>query len=530
MLRRRPDNTFEYRDIERVLYASAPEALSPERKEALRLRIFSQLGAQDEARPEPAGIARERWIAIPVGVGIAATVIAGTKYVLDQHAAVGDDALVAMASGAVTVDGTSGGTAAAGQRIAASGPSWVAVGENVRVGLEDGAAFRFATSGDRLALLLESGRHHIVSNEALLEVRGGRWAARMAGPGVLEVSIHQWYTSIAAIEGEVVVQHAGSTFLLRAGDPPLLILNQPAGDPASDVTNVDGNHGAGNDRTGPGSKEGATGGSGDSPRSDIQPGPGPGPAPGGRGPSGGVADAGPAPAPGSAATGNTVLPSGPGRDVPGEKMPSTDPPPGGWAGDAGAPPALPPGLGEPDHGPPSNATEPGEGQVQPGADGQSGSAPGQAGATPGQSGSAPGQAGATPGQGGSAPGQAGATPGQGGSAPGHTGTPPGQSGSAPGQAGTTPGQSGSAPGQAGTTPGQSGSAPGHDPEKQGRGQDAGGQPGSRDAAALAAGASAQGLDASAASTPESEDDNGRPSAAGEGKPERPTDKGPQRKK
>lgn len=488
MLRRRPDNTFEYRDIERVLYASAPEALSPERKEALRLRIFSQLGAQDEARPEPAGIARERWIAIPVGVGIAATVIAGTKYVLDQHAAVGDDALVAMASGAVTVDGTSGGTAAAGQRIAASGPSWVAVGENVRVGLEDGAAFRFATSGDRLALLLESGRHHIVSNEALLEVRGGRWAARMAGPGVLEVSIHQWYTSIAAIEGEVVVQHAGSTFLLRAGDPPLLILNQPAGDPASDVTNVDGNHGAGNDRTGPGSKEGATGGSGDSPRSDIQPGPGPGPAPGGRGPSGGVADAGPAPAPGSAATGNTVLPSGPGRDVPGEKMPSTDPPPGGWAGDAGAPPALPPGLGEPDHGPPSNATEPGEGQVQPGADGQSGSAPGQAGATPGQ----------------------------GGSAPGHTGTPPGQSGSAPGQAGTTPGQSGS--------------APGHDPEKQGRGQDAGGQPGSRDAAALAAGASAQGLDASAASTPESEDDNGRPSAAGEGKPERPTDKGPQRKK
>ena len=77
MLRRRPDNTFEYRDIERVLYASAPNTLSPERKEALRLRIFSQLGAQDEARPGLAGTARERWIAIPVGVGIAATVIVG---------------------------------------------------------------------------------------------------------------------------------------------------------------------------------------------------------------------------------------------------------------------------------------------------------------------------------------------------------------------------------------------------------------------------------------------------------------------
>lgn len=411
MLRRRPDNTFEYRDIERVLYASAPNTLSPERKEALRLRIFSQLGAQDEARPGLAGTARERWIAIPVGVGIAATVIAGTRYVLDQRGPAGDDSLVAVASGAVTVDGISGVPAAADQRIAATGPSWVAVGENVRVGLEDGAAFRFATSGDRLALLLESGRHHIVSNEPLLEVRGARWAARMTGPGVLEVSIHQWYTSIAAIEGEAVVQHAGSSFLLRAGDPPLLVMNGPAGDPARGAPDMSDAPGATDSEPGPGGQGGAAHGTPDDSDSDEaeaepvpaadagqpsaageQPAPEP-PVTGEDGAQGSSPDA--AGTPGGPPAG--APPSG----VPPIEEPPVDPPPGAGHGPQGDPPgqghAGEPPAGDPPGNPgqgshPGQGEDPGQGQPpdSPGASGSAGP-PGNPGGHP--PGGPPGKAG-----------------------------------------------------------------------------------------------------------------------------------------
>jgi hypothetical protein len=389
MLRRRPDSTFEYREIERALYASAPNALTPERKEALRLRIFSQLGAQDEARPAPTGIARERWITIPVGVGIAAAVLAGTRYVLDQRGPAGNDTLVAMASGAVTIDGASGASAGAGQRIAATGPSWVAVGENVRVGLEHGAAFRFATSGDRLALLLESGRHHIVSNEPLLEVRGGRWAAHLTGPGVLEVNIHQWYTSIEAIEGEAVVHHAGTAFLLRAGDPPLLVMNGPAGDAGNGAPDASDGHPAGSGDQGPGGPGGAphvagvsaddrAGGTSSTPSS---------------GAGGLAAGAPPVAAPPAAGSGTPTgvittppdVPAGqptgvPPAEVPPARTPPVDPPAGqgpavdppgqGHAGDppAGDPPGNPAQGGDP----PGQGDTPGQGQ-QPDPPGGGGS-------------------------------------------------------------------------------------------------------------------------------------------------------------
>lgn len=395
MLRRRPDNSFEYRDIERVLFAGAPIALSPERKEALRLRIFSQLGAQDRAKQGPAGMARERWIAIPVGVGIAATVIAGTRYVFDQRGPVGDDTLVAMASGSVTVDGASGIPAAAGQRIAATGPSWVAVGENVRVGVKDGAAFRFATSGDRLALLLESGRHHIVSNEALLEVRGDRWAARMTGPGVLEVSIHQWYTSIAAIEGEAVVQHAGTTSLLRAGDPPLLLMNGPAGDPASGVPDASDGHGAANGDPGAAGPGGTPPGTrDDSDRGETSSKPTPVSDPGQSSPAGEQPAQEPSVAGGdtpadsnsdaAATPGDPPAESPPAEVPPAVRPPVDDPPPGAGQGSAddppgqghaGEPPAGKPPIDPGQGGDPSGqGANPGQGQPpeSPGASGSAG--------------------------------------------------------------------------------------------------------------------------------------------------------------
>src|SRR3990172_2300139 len=233
MLRRRTDNTFEFRDIERALYGAAPHSLSVERREALRARIFSELGAPDVPLRRFGDIASERWIAVPVGASIAAAVIAATNYLLDTHDSQTETTWVATAAGSVTVDGARDTTAEPGQRIEATGPSWVAVGKDVRVGLEAGSALRFASSGDRLALLLDAGTHHILSQQSLLEVRGQRWVARMTGPGALEVSIHEWYSSLVALEGETLVQFAGNTYLLRPGDRPLLLMTQPPDAPGS---------------------------------------------------------------------------------------------------------------------------------------------------------------------------------------------------------------------------------------------------------------------------------------------------------
>ncbi|HMO53627.1 MAG TPA: hypothetical protein PJ994_03915, partial [Tepidiformaceae bacterium] len=68
MLRRRPDNIYEFREIERMLYSIQPPALAPDRKDALRSRIMASLGEQDELRRAALPLLpefRERWIAIP---------------------------------------------------------------------------------------------------------------------------------------------------------------------------------------------------------------------------------------------------------------------------------------------------------------------------------------------------------------------------------------------------------------------------------------------------------------------------------
>ncbi len=398
MLRRKPDNTFEFRDLERVLYGAAPHSLSPERREALRARIFSELGAQDAPRRSLGDIASERWIAVPVGASIAAAVIAATNYLLDPQDSRTETTWVATATGSVTVDGVDGPTAEPGQRIQATGPSWVAVGKDVRVGLEAGSALRFASSGDRLALLLDGGTHHIVSRQALLEVRGQRWVARMTGPGALEVSMHEWYSSLVALEGETVVQFAGSTYLLRPGDRPLLLLNQPPDDPGAGFPENDPGSGPANGggNPNPGSAGGPEGDDG-GPRDDPPPA------------STGLSEPGPAshdaPAPDTSGPGGgastpveTGTPPGPPEGVPPSAPPPADPPP------VDPPPADPP-AGPPENPPPAsppqdpgngNGSPPASPPQDPGNGNGNGSPPSSPGAGSGNSGNGNGNTGEHP--------------------------------------------------------------------------------------------------------------------------------------
>lgn len=413
MLRRKPDNTFEFRDIEQALYRAAPASLSPERREALRVRIFSELGAQESPRRTPASIAGERWIAIPVGASIAAAVIAATQYLDDQRGPAGETTWVATASGSVTIDGVAAATADPGERIEADGPSWVAVGRKVRVGLGSGSAFRFASSDDRLALLLESGTHHIVSDEALLEVRGGRWVARMTGPGAIEVSIREWHTSLVSIEGETVVQYAGSSYLLRPGDRPLLLLSQPPDDPGSGLRGGDSGTGPANGGGSPDPGPAPVAGPDDEPGNHpAAPAPGEDDTPAGP----------PASPPAPASTGDVDAtgdegsasqvpgtPPGPPESVPppaGDPPPVDPPAPGPPPGD---PPANPPGGPPADPPPASPPQDPGNGNGN-------GSPPPDPGAGSGNSGNGLGNSGEHPH--GGPPGQAPESNGAGKSSPG----------------------------------------------------------------------------------------------------------------
>lgn len=357
MLRRRPDNTFEYQELERTLYASTPAPLSPERRDALRARVFSNLGAQDPApRTLIPRISTERWVAIPVGAGVAATIIAATHYVLEQSTDSADgNTYAATAGGSVTVDGVVGSQARPGQLIKAESASWVTIGKNVSVGLEAGSSFTFGYSGDRLALLLNAGTHHVVSTESLLEVPGDGWTARMTGPGALDVSIRNWMTSLQALEGEPLVYHNGQVHLLRAGDPPLLIMNTP-GSPGP----ANGGPGNGPASSGPSSPGGPSAGAASAPD-----------------PTGTAGNSGPAGAPAATGTPAAAPPAAdPGTGV---GAPASDP-------SATTPAGLPAGTASQGEGTPPE--DPGYGS------GNSGEGAGNTGEHP--LGGAPGQGEGTP--------------------------------------------------------------------------------------------------------------------------------------
>lgn len=197
MLRRRHDDTFEFRDIERVLYSIQPPALAPERKDALRLRIMASLGEQEEARRGLAALTiRERWIAVPAGAGLAAAILAGA-YIMNP----GQSA--APISGTVTYNGVAIERPQPGQLMVAVSNAQLRISSNILVSMDAGARFSYAESNGNVTLQPLSGRTMVTTTEPAT-VAGAGWSARMS-PG--STAVFEFAAAALTIEvpGGVVV-------------------------------------------------------------------------------------------------------------------------------------------------------------------------------------------------------------------------------------------------------------------------------------------------------------------------------------
>ncbi|MEO6043164.1 MAG: hypothetical protein ABIQ47_04495 [Tepidiformaceae bacterium] len=442
MLRRKPDNTFEYRHLEFALGSSRPLPLTPQRREALRLRIMTSLGPQDaQARR---GIAlREHWVAVPATIGVAAAIFGALHFApfTDQQ-----DATVVMARslGDILVNGQPADRATADQEIRAQSFAWVAISDAVRVGMDPGSSISFQQTGDLLTIVHHSGSAVFVTQNDRVRLIGTGWTAEISADSAFKSSKSGGVATLLMEEGSALVSASGHTYSLVPGSGPLLVPEAFA------PTN----------RSSPGSPGNITPTAARTSTGDTAPaaaGSVPGaesPAPAGVG-SNGIASGDSSPA-GSSDSGHAsptapapaqpvgehdsavqapkpVVSSGAPASPPAVTVnPPADSPPTDRAGGAGGPPADPPG--------------------------NSGNAPGQS-IPPGNSGDAPGHS-TPPGKSGDAPGQS-TPPGKSGNAPGQS-TPPGNSGIAPGQS-SPPANSADAPGQS-APPGNSANAPGHNKE------------------------------------------------------------------
>ncbi|MCK9517747.1 MAG: hypothetical protein M0R74_01790 [Dehalococcoidia bacterium] len=274
MLRRRPDGTYEFRQVEQWLALGAPQALSPERKDALRLHIMSRLGEQDSDRQLLPPLVRERWIAIPAGLGIAAAVLAANQN-LQMRDATEDGTTIAHANGTVLVDGRVTSRIAPGESVRAVTVSWVGVGDEVNVGLDSGAEFRYFEETSVLRIELAAGDVTVVSKRPDVVVQAATFSARMREAASLQVDEVADGRMLTVVEGTVEVRTGGRLEILRAGDR-LFIPSEPGGGP-----NTGGSHdgqGGPAGPQGPGTLPGEDelvhdhGGDADQPRGSSQPG------------------------------------------------------------------------------------------------------------------------------------------------------------------------------------------------------------------------------------------------------------------
>jgi hypothetical protein len=235
MLRRRPDNTYEFRVVELVLRAAAPPPLTPERREALRLRIMAQLGAQDAARRYPflsvAGIpVRERWVAVPAGIGIAAAIILTVQTASNGTA---NHAPVAHASLPVTVDGVQQSDAHAGQLVVAKVATWLAIGDDVRIGMHDNSGLRYSDANGVVQLSPEFGSLTVASTNRIVNVQRGGLILVMQAQTTAQFSLNGIEMQVSVAEGAVTTTWAGTDYVLGPGDQ--MTFGAPGAQPVADA-------------------------------------------------------------------------------------------------------------------------------------------------------------------------------------------------------------------------------------------------------------------------------------------------------
>jgi hypothetical protein len=231
MLRRGPDNTYEYRDIERMLYSIHTPALAPQRKDALRARIMARLGHQDERRRVALPLIpefREKWVAIPAGVGLAAAIIAGMNY----YEGLGGDGgtLHARLSGPVTVDGAYSDRAEPGDLLVALSAADIDIGTQFRVSLEAGARFSYYESDGRVTFRPFAGTATLVTGDRDAFLIGDGWTGRILSGSLAEFTVSAEALTVHVTDGTVWV---------TVGNEPELRLTE--GLPAITVSLTGGN-------------------------------------------------------------------------------------------------------------------------------------------------------------------------------------------------------------------------------------------------------------------------------------------------
>jgi hypothetical protein len=477
MLRRRPDNTFEFRYVEAALEAARPAPLSPARRDALRARIFAMLGEQERRQPLIGFTPGERWVTIPAGVGIAAAIFAAVQLARESvptgHPV--RSPLSVQAAGSMEVNGREASEAFAGDRIVARGDTWLTVAASYRVGLETGTAVRFEESGDSVALYFERGRATVATANSGLTVYGSNWSAMVAPGSVATFASVRGATVVTVAEGLVTITTSdGSSHEVRPPDGHFFVPGEPGAatpEPGSgDLNSVTGTPGQAptggalpDDGTSPGSNP--PGGGAGAPAADDGDDTGAAPPTSGSPPSGGSASAGdpergtPPEDPGAGDGGVTENPGGgsPPADPPGAGSPPADP-------GSGSPPADPPGKGTPPENPPGNPNPGGSGSppADPPGNGTPPSNPGGGSSSGdhGSSASAPGHT--TGGVTAASPGSGSLTvvgsPGKSAGAAGHDGDA--SSGDSPGKSADAAGHETAA--SSGASPGKSADAPGHE--------------------------------------------------------------------
>lgn len=271
MLRRRRDGRYEFLHVERVLGAAAPPALAPDRKEALRVRIMAQLGEQDPA-PRRFPALRERWVAIPAGIGVAAAILAANHFLLASPG--GDFSTHARASNDVLVNGRISTRVAPGDDVRAITASWIGVGDDVTLGLEAGTSLRYFEETSGLRVELTGGRLAVAARRPNTVVVGGSFNALLPEGGTVHVDDAEGGTWLTAAEGTVEVRTPTGLQVLRGGER-LFIPADPGGAAPPPAGPVDPAAGGG------GSAPPGPQGGGAPPPSDSTPKPDPSPGAGG---------------------------------------------------------------------------------------------------------------------------------------------------------------------------------------------------------------------------------------------------------
>ncbi len=215
MLRARGDR-WEYLAIEAALRRTAPPALTPEQRERIRARIMAQLGAQEPARPPL--VFRSRWVAVPVGAGLAATIVAGVRLVPHQYSGERPSGGVVaggrLVTGGRAVDELGRGQAA----VARTDASILFPAAGARLDAVAGSRFELLSDSGELAFRLEMGRFSVASEATPIRLEGQGWSAVFAAGGVGSADVSSGRAWFIVYEGALTVTVRGAVCTAGAGD------------------------------------------------------------------------------------------------------------------------------------------------------------------------------------------------------------------------------------------------------------------------------------------------------------------------